>query len=274
MTSVGPSDANANPRGSYVDLVFKSYVPEARSSAVERFAPTGIRLQRQVRGGSLPRHAPAQSARRHQAAPDFGRHEPGHGDGVEGSSSEEDSREGWRNRIRRMDLRRATTGCGLCTAWWATRLRAGDHESRWPEDCARRERSRTRASHGCQRFERNPRFVRRTRPRYGVQAKRSTPIHPQQEDERPHHLPPPDPLGQDGPSSQPNPTRAEDFRFQRLVQDYQISELVGQSVLDRLHPQSSRFRSDEPIRPHRDLGSVPEHRLPQFTAQRDSHANR
>ena len=28
MTSVGPSDASANPRGSYVDLVFESYVPE------------------------------------------------------------------------------------------------------------------------------------------------------------------------------------------------------------------------------------------------------
>src|SRR5439155_26383358 len=28
MTSVAPSDANANPRGSYVDLVFNGYVPE------------------------------------------------------------------------------------------------------------------------------------------------------------------------------------------------------------------------------------------------------
>jgi hypothetical protein len=28
MTSVAPGDANANPRGSYVDLVFKGYVPE------------------------------------------------------------------------------------------------------------------------------------------------------------------------------------------------------------------------------------------------------
>ena len=28
MTTVAPSDANANPRGSYVDLVFKGYVPE------------------------------------------------------------------------------------------------------------------------------------------------------------------------------------------------------------------------------------------------------
>jgi hypothetical protein len=28
MTTVGPSDANANPRGSYVDLVFNGYVPE------------------------------------------------------------------------------------------------------------------------------------------------------------------------------------------------------------------------------------------------------
>jgi len=28
MTSIAPSDPNANPRGSYVDLVFKGYVPE------------------------------------------------------------------------------------------------------------------------------------------------------------------------------------------------------------------------------------------------------
>ena len=42
MTSVGPSDANANPRGSYVDLVFDGYVPELNPQELKDLLRPGL----------------------------------------------------------------------------------------------------------------------------------------------------------------------------------------------------------------------------------------
>ncbi len=96
MTSIAPSDRYANPRGSYVDLVFNGYVPDLDPQQLKDLAPPGIRLQRQVGRGSLSRHSPAQDQGRDQGAPGSGRHESRHGDGGQRPSAKEDSRERWR----------------------------------------------------------------------------------------------------------------------------------------------------------------------------------
>ena len=203
MTSIAPSDPDANPRGSYVDLVFNGYVPELEpqqlkdllrpvfdfnaKSAVEAYLDT---LPPKVR----------EAIKSHQVLVGMNR------DMVmaaKGRPPKEDSRERWRTGVRRVDLRRATPGCRFCTTGWRRSHSSGNHESGWPENCAFRERSGTRAAYGGQRFSRTP-----VRPPNAPSLRRpgeeADPNSPAAGGRAPAPLPPPDPMGQHGPPAPPN----------------------------------------------------------------------
>ena len=154
MTSIAPSDPDANPRGSYVDLVFNGYVPELEpqqlkdllrpvfdfnaKSAVEAYLDT---LPPKIRE-AIKSHQVLVGMNRDMVMAAKGRPQK--------KIREKDGEleyEEWIYGEPPQDVDFVRLAGDEVDS-------SGNHESGWPENCAFRERSGTRAAYGGQGFSR------------------------------------------------------------------------------------------------------------------------